>query len=107
MEKVHSLPWDFTCRKYTNVFYQALALANEFEVGCSPAEDLLSRLKVLLMQNVEKKEAPVKATKESESMDEVVGSQNASKLFHQLARNTFGPPLGASQQSLKMKSKSR
>jgi len=93
-------------RESLPIINQALALANEFEVGCSPAEDLLSRLKVLLMQNVEKKEAPVKATKESESMDEVVGSQNASKLFHQLARNTFGPPLGASQQSLKMKSKS-
>ena len=91
------------------IFYnQALTLANEFDVNCSVAEVLLNRLKMLLMQNVEEKEAPVEATNESESRDQGFGNQNVSKLFHQLARNTFGPPLGASQQSLKIKkSKSR
>ena len=71
------------------MYNQALALANEFEVNCSAAEVLLSRLKVLLMQNLEEKQVPAKATKESESRDQGGGSQNVSKLFHQLARNTL------------------
>ena len=61
------------------MYNQALALANEFEVNCSAAEVLLSRLKVLLMQNLEEKQVPAKATKESESRDQGGGSQNVSK----------------------------
>ena len=86
-----------------SILNQALALANEFEVGCSAVEVLLSRLKVLLMQNIEEKKAPVKPIEESEGFVQDVKRQNANKLFHQLARNTFGPPLGASQQTLQTK----
>ena len=84
-------------------------MAKDCEVDWSAVEDLLGRLKMLLLQNEEKEEAPAKAESKSENDDHLGGNQNASELFVQLARNTFGPPLGAaSEQSSKInRSKSR
>ena len=83
--------------------FQALAFSNEFEVDCSAVEGLLSRLKLMLIQNAEDEKVPVKASNQNEGIDQVAGSQNVPQLFYQLARNTFGPPLGVSQQSSKIK----
>ena len=64
------------------IFYnQALTLANEFDVNCSVAEVLLNRLKMLLMQIVEEKEAPVEATNESESRDQGVENHHLWDLW--------------------------
>merc|ERR1719397_1307931 len=83
------------------ILKQAVVLAKEFEVDCSAVENLLGRLKMLLLQNVKQEEAHFEA--ESKCENHLSGNQNASKLFEQLARNTFGPPLGAtSQQSSKL-----
>ena len=95
----------FAEQKRITIHNQAVVLAREFEVDCSAVENLLGRLKMLLLLNVKQEEAESK----SENVDHLGGNQNASKLFEQLARNTFGPPLGAtSQQSSKItKSKFR
>ena len=88
---------------------RAVVLAREYEVDCSAVENLLGRLKMLLLLNVKQEEAHVEGESRSENVDHLGGNQNVSKLFEQLARNTFGPPLGAtSQQSSKIiKSKFR
>ena len=99
----------FAEQKRITIHNQAVVLAKEFEVDCSAVENLLGRLKMLLLQNVKQEEADFEAESKSENVDHLGGNQNASKLFEQLARNTFGPPLGAtSQQSSKIiKSKFR
>ena len=87
--------------KKVTIYNQAVVLAKDCEVDCSAVENLLGRLKMLLLQNVKQEEAHFEA--ESKCENHLSGNQNASKLFEQLARNTFGPPLGAtSQQSSKI-----
>ena len=91
----------FAEQKRVTIHNQAVVLAREYEVDCSAVENLLGRLKMLLLQNVKQEEAHFEA--ESKCENHLSGNQNASKLFEQLARNTFGPPLGAtSQQSSKI-----
>ena len=83
-----------------------MVLARECEVDCSAVENLLGRLKMLLLQNEEKEESPANGESKSENVDQLGGDQKASEIFEQLARNTFGPPLGAaSEQSSKINQK--
>ena len=85
------------------ILNQALVEAKALEVDCSAVEVLLSQLKIMLLQENEE-ETPVKDNRQNESVDEVAKSpKKSSRLFEELARNTFGPPLGASQQSSKVK----
>ena len=85
------------------ILNQALVEAKALEVDCSAVEVLLSQLKIMLLQENEE-ETPVKDNRQNESVDDVDKSpKKSSRLFEELARNTFGPPLGASQQLSKDK----